>query len=105
MDERDRRYAAEAQGRAEALRIKNEGDQEALRLAREIQTYKDEKANELRSQIESERGSYATKNDLGALTRELRAERRSGGLDARQLLFAVIAAVGVLWGIAGGPHP
>ncbi len=33
-------------------------------MAREIQTYKDEKANDLRSQIEQERGSYATRSDL-----------------------------------------
>ncbi len=47
-----------------ALKIKEEGDKEALRLAREIQTYKDEKANELREQINSERGLYVTKAEL-----------------------------------------
>jgi hypothetical protein len=49
----------------EAQSIKDRGDAEALRLAREIQQYKDEKANELREQIGSERGDYATKDDLG----------------------------------------
>jgi len=49
-----------------ALEIKETADLAALELAREIQSYKDEKANNLRSQIESERGSYATKDDLGA---------------------------------------
>ena len=49
-----------------ALEIKETADLAALELAREIQSYKDEKANNLRSQIESERGSYATKDDLDA---------------------------------------
>src|SRR6186997_467936 len=50
----------------EALTIKDSERQEALRLAREIQTYKDEKANELREQINRERILYATKDDLKA---------------------------------------
>ncbi len=64
--ERDRRYAEVATEREKALKIKETADLAALGLAREIQTYKDEKANELRSQIERERGSYATKDDLAA---------------------------------------
>ena len=74
--ERDRRYAENDLEREKALKIKDEGDKaaraikdesdkEAMRLAREIQVYKDEKANELREQISSERGLYATKEDLG----------------------------------------
>lgn len=47
-----------------ALAIKETADLAALELARQIQTYKDEKANELREQINSERGLYATKTDL-----------------------------------------
>lgn len=35
-------------------------------VARQIQTYKDEKANELLEQISSEPGRYATKEDLAA---------------------------------------
>ena len=53
--------------REKALRIKETADLEALHLAREIQTYKDEKANELRAQIESERGNYATREDIASL--------------------------------------
>jgi vacuolar-type H+-ATPase subunit H len=56
----DRRYAEVALARAEALRIKEVADEKALDLAREIQTYKDEKANELREQISQERGTYIT---------------------------------------------
>ena len=62
--ERDRRYAEVALEREKALKIKEEADKAALGLAREIQQYKDEKANELRSQIERERGSYTTQGDL-----------------------------------------
>lgn len=64
--ERDRRYAEVATEREKALKIKETADLAALGLAREIQTYKDEKANELREQIGSERGNYATKDDLRA---------------------------------------
>jgi len=66
--ERDRRYAEVSVEREKALKIKEVADLAALQLAREIQTYKDEKANELRSQIERERGNYATRSDLIALS-------------------------------------
>jgi hypothetical protein len=71
--ERDRRYAEVNIEREKALKIKEEADKTALGLAREIQVYKDEKANELRSQIERERGSYATKEDLAASAAKLEA--------------------------------
>lgn len=73
-EERDRRYSEVAAEREKALKIKEEADKVALTLAREIQTYKDEKANELRSQIERERGSYATQSDLRALGDRLEAK-------------------------------
>lgn len=72
--ERDRRYKEVAEERAKALKIKEEADKVALQLAREIQTYKDEKANELRSQIESERGLYPTKSELNAAIKEVKTE-------------------------------
>jgi hypothetical protein len=71
QDERDRRYAEVATEREKALKIKETADRAALGLAREIQTYKDEKANELREQIGSERGNYATKDDLAAAVSKL----------------------------------
>lgn len=71
--ERDRRYAEVSIEREKALKIKEVADLAALQLAREIQTYKDEKANELRSQIERERGSYATHNDLRAAIERMEA--------------------------------
>lgn len=64
QEERDRRYTEVKNAEEKALRIKEQADRDALQLAREIQTYKDEKANELRSQIERERGSYVTQSDL-----------------------------------------
>ena len=70
-EERDRRYSEVATEREKALRIKEQADRDALGLAREIQTYKDEKANELRKQIDDERGHYATRNDLTAATEKL----------------------------------
>lgn len=71
--ERDRRYSEVNVEREKALKIKEEADKAALGLAREIQTYKDEKANQLREQITSERGSFASKDDLAAAMRELNA--------------------------------
>jgi vacuolar-type H+-ATPase subunit H len=69
--ERDRRYAEVKAAEAQALKVKEEADKTALGLQRETQTYKDEKANELREQINSERGLYATKGDLAALADKL----------------------------------
>lgn len=64
--ERDRRYAEVKAEQEKALKIKETADLAALTLAREIQAYKDAKANELREQIASERNLYATKDDLTA---------------------------------------
>jgi len=67
----DRRYRDVSAEREKALRIKEAADEKALNLARDIQVYKDEKANELRSQIESERGSYASQTQLRAAVEKL----------------------------------
>ncbi len=76
--ERDRRYSEVNVEREKALKIKEEADKAALGLAREIQTYKDEKANELREQISSERNLYVTKPELESTLRELKALRTAG---------------------------
>jgi vacuolar-type H+-ATPase subunit E/Vma4 len=70
-EERDRRYTEVKNAEEKALKIKEEADKVALDLARQIQTYKDEKANELREQINNERGIYATKEDLKSLTEKI----------------------------------
>lgn len=69
----DRRYAEVNVEREKALKIKETADRDALGLAREIQTYKDEKANELREQISSERGRYVTREELASAVREIQA--------------------------------
>jgi hypothetical protein len=73
QEERDRRYAEVATEREKALKIKETADLAALGLAREIQTYKDEKANQLREQISSERGLYATHSDLTGAVEKIEA--------------------------------
>jgi hypothetical protein len=71
--ERDRRLTEVAVEREKALKIKEEADKTALGLQRDNQIYKDEKANELRSQIERERGSYATQTDLKGAVEKMEA--------------------------------
>jgi hypothetical protein len=109
-DERDRRYSEVNVEKEKALKIKETADFAALQLAREIQTYKDEKANELREQINSERGLYATKSDLENAVREIGAAvkplseyvssqtGRTGGIGA--MYGWIIAAVGAIMAIA-----
>jgi hypothetical protein len=72
--ERDRRYTEVAIAQEKALNIKEAGDRAALELARQIQTYKDEKANELREQIASERHLYVTVSQLGSQKKEIEAQ-------------------------------
>ncbi len=71
MDERDRRYSEVKAADERAIRVKESADERALLLAREIQSYKDEKANNLRAQIEGERGTYATRTDLKSATEKI----------------------------------
>ncbi len=76
QEERDRRYAEVKSAEEKALKVKEQADRDALGLAREIQTYKDEKANELREQINSERGLYATKDDVDAVADKFMSQLR-----------------------------
>ena len=71
--ERDRRYAEVSIEREKALRIKDTADRDALDLARKAQTYRDDNDNKLREQINSERGLFATKDDLSNAVREMQA--------------------------------
>jgi hypothetical protein len=71
--ERDRRYTEVNIEKEKALKIKETADLAALSLARDIQIYKDEKANELREQINSERGLYSSKADLLNATEKVEA--------------------------------
>lgn len=105
-EERDRRYAEVATEREKALKIKETADLAALGLAREIQTYKDEKANELRSQIDSERGTYVTRLELKPIAEWVTQQqgRQSGiGVSANAVVVAaglVIAALGLYFGLS-----
>ena len=101
--EREKALAIKGEGDDKAERIKQESDKEALRLAREIQTYKDEKANELREQIGSERGLYASKDDVIALGREIRAEFKGVANDNRdtnrwtiERILPIVIAIGIV---------
>lgn len=64
FEERDRRYMEVNIEKEKALKIKETADLAALSLARDIQIYKDEKANELREQINNERGLYMTRAEM-----------------------------------------
>ena len=89
--ERDRRNTEVAAEREKALRIKEQGDRDALELARSIQSYKDEKANELREQISRERGHYASKDDLRAAIEKIEVT-----------LAPVVSYVATQQGVTGG---
>lgn len=114
--ERDRRYAEVSAEREKALVIKDTANRDALTLARQAQVYRDEQANKLREQINSERGLYATKDDLANAVRETAAaikplaefvssqQGRSGGvtetrterrLDVGQILQVLVVIVAV----------
>jgi vacuolar-type H+-ATPase subunit H len=114
-EERDRRINEVNIEREKALKIKETADLAALGLAREIQTYKDEKANELRSQIERERGNYATRSDLVAMGDKFEAQLKpiseyvvgqQGGPRAItsamlfSALFVGVAVIGVIVALA-----
>jgi len=110
--ERDRRLSEVAVEREKALKIKEEADKAALALARADQTYKDEQANKLREQINSERNIYVTQDQLAAAIREMSAlvqpvsdyvakqQGRSGGIGdslsmGNVLIVLLISIVGL----------
>jgi len=105
--ERDRRITEVGVEREKALKIKETADLAALSLARDIQIYKDEKANELRTQIERERGSYATQIELRAAVERMevvikplgdfvaRSQGRASGLDKGWAYLVAAAALGL----------
>jgi hypothetical protein len=98
-EERDRRYAEVNIEREKALKIKETADLAALGLAREIQNYKDEKANELREQINSERGLYATNKDIDPIKSYV-ASQTGRGLGMYALFGVVMTLVTVALAIA-----
>jgi len=106
QEERDRRYTETNIEREKALKIKEQADRDALALARADQTYKDERANNLRTQLERERGDYATKDDLANLAAKFEATMdpvlkyvataqgsRAGQISGWQLLVGAVLAI------------
>lgn len=96
--ERDRRYR-------ELDIVRKEAEDKALNLAREIQVYKDEKANELREQINEERLLYVRKDDLKALESkydalihplmEFMAKKEGSMKGADKIIYYIIAIIGI----------
>jgi hypothetical protein len=76
-EERDRRYAEVNQARAEAVKVKEAAQSEALELARREQEYKDKKASELRDQFGAASGSYVTKDELIRVENNIKEEFKS----------------------------
>lgn len=63
----DRRYAEVNVEKEKALLIKTTADDEAMRLARESQVYKDQQTDVMREKNLSASGVYATNADLAAI--------------------------------------
>jgi vacuolar-type H+-ATPase subunit H len=87
-----------------AIQIKETADERALLLAREIQNYKDEKANELRSQIEGERNLYATHQDLKVVTDSLQEQKGISSARFVQILILVALVAAALASVIALVH-
>jgi len=100
--ERDRRYTEVKNAEEKALKIKEEADKTALGLQRETQTYKDEKANELREQIGNERGLYVTKAEVSAIAEKNHSEIQALGSKIEAQLAPVLSFVSAQQGNVSG---
>jgi hypothetical protein len=90
-----------------AVTIQREADLRALDLARADAVAREEKANRLREQIASERGLYATKEDLKPVLEFIAGQQGTqlGRSSAQQLFLAVpglILAVLMIGGVIVG---
>lgn len=103
MAERDRRYAEVALAQSSALKIAETAAREALVLARDIQTYKDQVHNGLLLQLKDERQLYASRSELRPIEAYVAAQQgRSGGASqwigyAFAVLMALIAIAAILF--------
>ena len=93
-EERDRRYTEVATEREKALAIARNADRDALGIARSIQDYKDEKANNLREQLGGERNLFATFKDLDPI-RAFMSSQTGSGLGRRELFAWVATAAAI----------
>jgi hypothetical protein len=73
-DERDRRYTETNIEREKALKIKETADRDAMALAREAQTYKEQQNDALRDKNLSESGIYATNTSVSKVADDIRTE-------------------------------
>jgi vacuolar-type H+-ATPase subunit H len=104
-EERDRRLSDVAIEREKALKIKEEADKRALDLQAETQAYKDEKANELRSQIERERGAYVTQAELKPIVEFVnRQQGRSSGISSSAAALYGVAVLVIAVVVYFLPH-
>jgi hypothetical protein len=94
--ERDRRYSEVALEREKALQIKEHADEAALGLAREIQSYKDEKANQLREQINAERGLYVTRPEFKVVADYVTGQQGPPRAITTGTIVSLLAALSVL---------
>lgn len=78
LDLQDRKYASEAELRAEALRVRQTADAEALRLAAEAQRLRDQQTERLRDDTLSKSGVYVTKDHLNQVLEELKTSIADG---------------------------
>jgi chromosome segregation ATPase len=72
-EERDRRISEVRKADQEAIATKDQGDQRALELAREIQVYRDEKSDRERERINKESLLYVNRDQLDSSVRELKS--------------------------------
>jgi hypothetical protein len=106
LEERDRRASEGDALRERALTILQTSQETALGLQRDAQEYRDEQANKLREQINSERNLYGTKADMAALEEKLEAlvkpladalqQGVGASLTKSQLIGYLLAAVAVM---------
>jgi hypothetical protein len=79
-----------------ALSIKETADLAALSLAREHQQWRDAQANELRSQINQERGTYVSQAEFKPVLAYISAQQgRSAGMSALQVTLSGLAGLAI----------
>jgi len=96
QQERDRRYMEVNIEKEKALKIKETADLAALGLAREIQTYKDEKANQLREQINSERGHYVSQAEFKPVVEFVTSQQARSGITSPVIALLYVVGGGVV---------
>jgi hypothetical protein len=79
-----------------ALSIKETADLAALSLAREHQQWRDAQANELRAQINQERGTYVSQAEFKPVLAYISAQQgRSAGVSALQATLIGLAGLAI----------